>query len=97
LYRIEDAALTTGLSRSKIYELISDGELQTVHFGRAVRITADSLHALIQRRTDPVKQSPAPSETRVLLDRAVARRASGKPRKSTAQHAKDAAPQTPQL
>jgi excisionase family DNA binding protein len=88
LYRIEDAVLTTGLSRSKIYDLISAGELQTVHFGKCVRITADSLHALIQRRADPVKQLPVPRETKPLLDRALTRRASGEPisrcRKSSA-------------
>src|SRR5262245_59252016 len=73
LYRITDAIRATGLSRSKIYELIGDGELRTAHFGKACRITADSLYALIQRRADPVKQPPAPNDTKKLLDKAVAR------------------------
>ena len=62
LYRISDAVRVTGLSRSKIYELIAAGELQTAHFGRAVRITAESLHALVDRRTEPARQPPAASE-----------------------------------
>ena len=53
LYRISDAVAVTGLSRSKIYELIAEGELQIAHFGRAVRIVADSLRALIARRAEP--------------------------------------------
>jgi excisionase family DNA binding protein len=73
LYRIADAVLATGLSRSKVYELVDDGELTTVHFGRAVRITAESLHALIERRTDSPREPLAPSETRKLLSGALAR------------------------
>jgi excisionase family DNA binding protein len=73
LYRIVDATRATGLCRSKIYELIAAGELQTAHFGRAVRITAESLQALIVRRTQPARQPPAPNETTELLKKAVAR------------------------
>jgi predicted DNA-binding transcriptional regulator AlpA len=85
IYRIKGAMQAIGQGRSTIYKYIAEGELQTVHFGRAVGITADSLHALIQRRTDPVKQPPAPSETQQLLEKALAR-VSGKPRKSKAKH-----------
>jgi predicted DNA-binding transcriptional regulator AlpA len=36
LYRIPDAIRVTGLSRSAIYRLINDGELQTVHVASAL-------------------------------------------------------------
>jgi excisionase family DNA binding protein len=52
LLRISEVINATGLSRSTIYELIDAGDLQALHFGRSVRITADSLHALIARSSD---------------------------------------------
>jgi excisionase family DNA binding protein len=73
LYRIPDAVRTTGLCRSKIYELINAGELRVLHFGRAIRITEQSLRELIARRTEPARQRPAQSETKKLLNKAVAR------------------------
>jgi hypothetical protein len=74
-----------GSSRSFVYNLITSGELQTAHFGRAVRVTRDSLLALIKRSTDPERQSQAPSETRVLLKKALVRsRRSPKQRRATA-------------
>jgi excisionase family DNA binding protein len=73
LYRIADVVRVTGISRSKVYQLIAAGDLRTVHFGRSVHITADSLNALIARRTDPVRTPPAPSETRQLLHGALVR------------------------
>jgi hypothetical protein len=73
LYRVSDAVQATGLCRAKIYQLIAAGELQTLHFGRAIRITALSLRELIARRLEPPRQPPAPSETTALLKKAVAR------------------------
>lgn len=73
LYRVADAVRATGLCRSKIYELIAAGDLRTVHFGRAVRITAESLHTLIARRTEPARQAPAPRETKTLLTKALSK------------------------
>jgi helix-turn-helix protein len=90
LYRISDAVMATGLCRSKIYQLIDAGELVTCHFGRSVRIIGDSLHALIERRTEPARQPPAPSEARQLLSKALARQGR-KPARG-----KDVAPGAPQ-
>jgi excisionase family DNA binding protein len=73
LYRVSDAVQATGLCRAKIYQLIEQGELRTAHFGRSVRISAESLRDLIARRTDPPRQPPAPSETPKLLKKAAAR------------------------
>ena len=52
LLTIPVAAARLGLSRSKLYELIADGELPTVRIGRARRIAVDDLRSFIaQRRT----------------------------------------------
>lgn len=48
--RINDAARMIGVGRTKLYELISSGELETVKIGKATRITTASLHALVNRQ-----------------------------------------------
>ncbi len=47
--RVNDAARMIGIGRTKLYELISSGELETVKIGKATRITTASLHRLIER------------------------------------------------
>ena len=47
--RVNDAARMIGVGRTKLYELISSGELETVKIGKATRITTDSLHRLVER------------------------------------------------
>lgn len=44
--RISTAVRITGLSRSRIYELIQSGELETVKVGRATLIQYGSLKSL---------------------------------------------------
>ena len=46
--RVNDAARMIGIGRTKLYELISSGELETVKIGRATRITTASLHKLVE-------------------------------------------------
>ena len=48
--RVNDAARMIGIGRTKLYELISSGELETVKIGKATRITTASLHRLVERR-----------------------------------------------
>ena len=48
--RVNDAARMIGIGRTKLYELISSGELETVKIGKATRITTASLHALVNRQ-----------------------------------------------
>jgi excisionase family DNA binding protein len=48
--RINDAARMIGVGRTKLYELISSGELETVKIGKATRVTTASLHAMVKRR-----------------------------------------------
>jgi excisionase family DNA binding protein len=47
--RVNDAARMIGVGRTKLYELISNGELETVKIGKATRITTASLHKLVER------------------------------------------------
>ncbi|WP_313737126.1 excisionase family DNA-binding protein [Sphingobium yanoikuyae] len=48
--RISTAVRITGLSRSRIYELIQSGELNTVKVGRATLVQFESLKALTKVR-----------------------------------------------
>ena len=55
--RIADATKMLGIGRSKLYELIGDGELETIKLGTATLIIVDSIHALIERlRPQPVRK-----------------------------------------
>jgi len=48
--RVNDAARMIGIGRTKLYELISSGELETVKIGKATRVTTASLYKLVERR-----------------------------------------------
>ncbi len=48
--RVNDASRMIGIGRTKLYELIAAGEVETVKFGKSTRITTASLHDLINRR-----------------------------------------------
>jgi len=56
--RIPDAVRMTGLSRSRIYQLIADGDIEAAKVGRSTVVLVASLRALIlakrrnPRRTD---------------------------------------------
>ena len=45
--RIPDAVRMTGIGRSKLYELIASGELETIKIGRCTLVTIDALKALL--------------------------------------------------
>lgn len=47
--RIAEAIRLTGIRRSKLYELMNSGDLETVKIGRCTLIPMDSLRALIER------------------------------------------------
>ncbi|WP_156839840.1 helix-turn-helix domain-containing protein [Novosphingobium aquimarinum] len=51
--RINDAARMIGVGRTKLYELISTGELETVKIGKSTRVTTASIHDLVKRRCSP--------------------------------------------
>lgn len=48
--RVSTAVRITGLSRSRIYELIQSGDLDTVKVGRATLVQYESLKALATAR-----------------------------------------------
>jgi excisionase family DNA binding protein len=50
--RVATAVRITGLSRSRIYELIQSGDLETVKVGRATLIQYHSLKVLTQNRME---------------------------------------------
>jgi excisionase family DNA binding protein len=47
--RILEAVRLTGIGRSKLYELIASGEIETVKIGSCTLIPMASLHGLIER------------------------------------------------
>lgn len=47
--RIREACRLTGVGRSKLYELIAAGEVETVKIGRITLVPMTSLRALITR------------------------------------------------
>jgi excisionase family DNA binding protein len=51
--RINDAARMIGVGRTKLYELIAAGEVETVKLGKSTRITTASLHELVRRQRGP--------------------------------------------
>ena len=56
LHRIMEAAEIIGLGRTKTYELVASGELQSVHIGRAMRIPGSAIIAFVE--TLRAKESP---------------------------------------
>ena len=52
--RINDAARMIGIGRTKLYELIAKGEIETVKIGKATRVITASLRELIKRQSDTV-------------------------------------------
>ncbi len=49
--RIPVAVQLTGIGRSKLYELIAAGEVETVKVGTSTLVTVASLRRLIQKRS----------------------------------------------
>ncbi len=52
LVTVNEAARRLSIGRSTLYELINDGELETLHIGRSCRVTVDSLDAFVDRLRD---------------------------------------------
>ena len=50
LRRIPQVQFVLSVGRSTVYDLINAGELETVHMGRAVRVTMDSVKAWFNRQ-----------------------------------------------
>ena len=48
--RVPQALALLGLGRSKLYELMGEGEIETIKVGKATLIVVQSLHDFVQRR-----------------------------------------------
>ena len=55
LYRVEEAVVLLGLSRSQLYELIRSGRLQTVTEGRVRLVPAAAIDAYVSLLTIEAK------------------------------------------
>jgi excisionase family DNA binding protein len=49
LLSVEEVARALGIGRSKTYELIAAGELESVHIGRAARIPVTAVEDFVER------------------------------------------------
>lgn len=59
-----EAAQLRSIGRSTVNELIADGQLDTVHFGRAVRITTAAIEAFVDRQQSEHRQTISESTQR---------------------------------
>jgi excisionase family DNA binding protein len=50
LLTVSEAARQLGIGRSLLYELLADGQVESIHVGRLRRIPADALTAYIDRQ-----------------------------------------------
>ncbi len=48
-YTVSEASKMLSISRSRLYELINSGEIQSVKFGRSRRITEEQLREFLRR------------------------------------------------
>ena len=48
-----DAAQALGIGRTKMFELIHNGDISTVAIGRRRLVPVDELHSFVERRRDP--------------------------------------------
>lgn len=61
LLRPAEAAVSLGVGRAKIYDLIHRGEIPSIRLGGAIRVPADRLKALIDERTTGHTPDAAPT------------------------------------
>ena len=61
LLSVEEAAERLGIGRSLMYELISSGQISSIHVGRLRRITPEALHAYIAALHNRGEQRPDPA------------------------------------
>ncbi len=50
LLTVREAAVVLAIGRTTLYQLIADGQVRTVHIGRAVRVPVAELEAFVDRR-----------------------------------------------
>jgi len=68
LLHVDEAGRILNLGRSKVWQLVASGELETVQIGRSRRVPLAALEAFIERlRREPVleaiEQEPKPARS----------------------------------
>jgi predicted DNA-binding transcriptional regulator AlpA len=58
--RFKQSRRVSGISRSRIYELLDAGELESVHIGSRRLVLIDSYRRLIERQRAAAPPSPRP-------------------------------------
>jgi len=51
--KVNEAARMISVGRTKLYELIASGDVETVKLGKSTRIVTASLHRLVTRQRGP--------------------------------------------
>jgi excisionase family DNA binding protein len=72
---IPEVAEVLGIGRTKIYEMIATGELPTVRFGRAVRVSVNTLQKWVaerEQRSIPEYLQYNAQRSNILKERTVA-------------------------
>ena len=55
LYTPQEVAEIMSISRSQVYNLMNSNQLESVHIGRARRITMDQIHEFVGQLTSKVE------------------------------------------
>ncbi|KUO49353.1 MAG: hypothetical protein APF82_08750 [Sphingomonadales bacterium BRH_c42] len=63
--RVPEACRYVGISRSTLYVLIADGEIEIVKLGSSTLVLTDSLRKLIDRRREPTSDHAAKRDASV--------------------------------
>ena len=50
--RVPDAMRMLGIGRTKLYELVGQGEIDIIKIGKATRVVVESLHAFVSRQRE---------------------------------------------
>lgn len=58
LLRVPEVCELLALGRSTVYVLMTAGDLETVHIGRSVRVTAESAHSFVERNRSGDAHNP---------------------------------------
>lgn len=58
--RVADAVRLTGISRSRLYELMKSGDIEVVKVGASTLIPYDGLRAFVERHRRETPRLPAP-------------------------------------
>lgn len=56
LLTVTEAATMLGVGRTKTYELITGGQLQVVHIGRAARVPVAAVHRYVEGLASPPRR-----------------------------------------